>query len=185
MFSEENNSFFAEEAVEQLKNNYYFSYFRLASLRSWIIWCFSFGTIVFILRNLEYESNFLYLFFVGLPISIYYGITYANDHKLSDEKCYAAIDAFNNAGGLLLSEIETGDKRWRNSRKKLFYIPKAEVITSFRESQSILFIAFLFVLCSLYVPLPKQGLFYNKKIDLKQKTDEIREQIELLKHRLL
>ena len=180
MDNSQSNLYQADQAVGILKNNYFKRYGLLAFLRFIIGWCFAFGIVVLFFRIFNFKDNYIHWFWAGLPLAFIFGYDFASKHKVPDIKCIAAIDAFNKAGGLLLSEKEIGDKSWKTKRKNYFLVPEVDFSFDINQLLSILFIAFLFAVSSYFVPLPTVRSYRSSKIDLEEKVNEIKEQIEVL-----
>lgn len=180
MIAEDNKMYPAEEAVSILQSRCFTQYCLFACIRFFIWWSLAFGIVSFIFRLSHFQINYIYWFFSGLPLAILYGIDFANKHKVSELKSYALVDSFNKAGGLLLAEKETGDKKWRETRKNYYEVPEIELPISSKELNKLLIFSIIFALACLFIPIPKSSLLQGKKMDLKQKVSEIKEHIELL-----
>ncbi len=180
MNSNDKTLYSAEEAVSIIKNICFIQVCFVSVIRFLIYWCFFVGIIVLLFRMFYFNSPLIYLFLFGFPLAIIYGIDYAYKNRLSEDNCIASIDAYNQAGGLLMTEHETGNRSWKIYRKTKFEIPKLEILQDLKKLIGILIIALLFVWGSFYVPLLNFNRLGSRKINLSKKVTEIRDQIELL-----
>ena len=170
----------AEEAIEKVRTNNFIQICTVAFIKFLIGWSLLSGVVILFFRFLRLNAPFFYLFLYGIPLALIYGADYAYKHRASTEVCVASVDAHNNAGGLLISEYETGDKSWRIFRKATFIIPDIKTPDNFSQLIGILLLALIFVWGSFYVPILNLNRFGGKKINLSRKISEIKEQIELL-----
>ena len=170
----------AKEAIESVKRNNYTQILTLAFIRFFIGWCLFSGVLILIFRSLHLRAPFIYLFLNGILLAVIYGVDYANKHKASENVCVACVDAYNKAGGLLISEYETGDLSWSFFRKTRYAVPEINIQEDYKRLLGILLIALLFVGGSFYVPLLNLNKYSNRRINISKKVSEIKEQIELL-----
>ena len=170
----------ADEVIEKVRVNNLIQIWVVAFIRFFICWCLLSGIIILIFRILYLKAPFLYLFLSGIPLALIYGLDFAYKHQVSKDVCVASVDAYNKAGGLLISEFETGDKSWRFARKSLFAIPQNRVPYNYQQLCGILLIALIFVFGSYYIPLFNINKLDSRKINLSKKVSEIKDQIELL-----
>ena len=170
----------AEEAVSIVRNIYFMQMCFVSVVRFLIYWCFFVGIIVLLFRMFYFNAPLIYMFLFGFPLAIVYGIDYAYKNRLSENNCVASIDAFNQAGGLLITEYETGNRSWKIYRKTRFEIPNLNNEQNYKKLIGILVIALLFVWGSFYVPLLNFNRFGGRRINLSKKVTEIKDQIDLL-----
>ena len=170
----------ANEAIESVKFNNFIQILFLAFVRFFIGWCLFSGVVILLFRILNLRAPFIFMFIYGIPLAFIYGVDYANKHKASENICVASVDAYNEAGGLLISEYETGDLSWKFFRKSRYAVPESKLPDDYKQLLGILFISLLFVWGSCYVPLLNTNRFGNRKINISRKVNEIKEQIELL-----
>lgn len=170
----------ANEAIESVRQNNFIQILLFAFLRFFIGWCLLFGIVILLFRILNLRAPFIIMFLNGIPLALIYGVDYANKHRASENVCVACVDAYNKAGGLLISEYETGDFSWKFFRKSRYAVPETKLPDEYKQLLGILFIALLFVWGSYYVPLLNTNHFGNRRINISRKVNEIKEQIELL-----
>ncbi|MBQ2592607.1 MAG: hypothetical protein II567_04910 [Candidatus Riflebacteria bacterium] len=170
----------AKDAIESVKRNNFTQILVLAFIRFFIGWCLLSGVVILLFRILHLRAPFIFLFIYGIPLAVIYGADYANKHKASENVCIACVDAYNKAGGLLISEYETGDLSWSNYRKSRYAVPESKMPEDFKQLLGILLICMLFVCGSFYVPLLNMNKSGGKRINISRKVNEIKEQIELL-----
>ena len=170
----------AKDAIDSVKRNNYTQILTIASIRFFIGWCLLSGVVILLFRILQLKAPLGFMFLNGIPLGLIYGADYAYKHRASEEVCVACIDAYNNAGGLLISEYETGDSSWRFFRKSRYAIPENKMPDNFKQLLGILLIAMLFVWGCFYVPLLNLNNTGNRRINISKKVAEIKEQIELL-----
>ncbi len=170
----------AKDAIESVKRNNFTQIMIMAFIRFFIGWCLLSGVVILLFRILHLKAPFILLFIYGIPLAVIYGADYANKHKASDDVCIACVDAYNKAGGLLISEYETGDLSWSNFRKSRYTVPESKMPDDFKQLIGILLISMLFVCGSFYVPLLNLNKSGNRNINISRKVNEIKSQIELL-----
>ncbi len=170
----------AKDAIESVKRNNFTQILILAFMRFFIGWCLLSGVVILLFRILHLRAPFIFLFIYGIPLAVIYGADYANKHKASDDVCIASVDAYNKAGGLLISEYETGDLSWSNFRKSRYIVPESKMPDDFKQLLGILLISMLFVCGSFYVPLLNLNKSGSRNINISRKVNEIKSQIELL-----
>ena len=172
--------FVAKDAIESVKRNNFSQILTLAFIRFFIGWCLLSGVVILLFRILHLRAPFIFLFLYGIPLAVIYGVDYANKHKVPENVCVACIDAYNKAGGLLISEYETGDLSWSNFRKNRYAVPDRKMPDDFKQLLGILLIAILFACGSFYVLLLNLNKTGGRRINISKKVNEIKEQIELL-----
>ena len=174
------NLYPANEAIESVRRNNFIQILTLAFVRFLIGWCLLSGVVILLFRILYLRAPFFFMFIYGIPLALLYGVDYANKHRASENICVATVDAYNEAGGLLIAEYETGDLSWKFFRKSRYAIPENKMPDYFKQLLGILFIALLFVWGSYYVPLLNLNRSGNRRINISRKVNEIKDQIELL-----
>ncbi|MBQ3644057.1 MAG: hypothetical protein II961_05625 [Candidatus Riflebacteria bacterium] len=170
----------AEDAVSIVRNTCFMQVCLISVIRFLVYWCFFVGIVVLLFRMFHFNSPLLSMFLFGFPLAIVYGVDYAYKNRLSEDNCIASIDAYNKAGGLLMTEHETGNRSWKIYRKTKFEIPQIDYLQDFKKLFGILIIALLFVWGSFHVPLLNFNKIGGRKINLSKKVTEIRDQIDLL-----
>lgn len=164
------------EVVSKLKQKTFIATFCGAFLLFLVAWCFGYGVVVLLLRQLHFKADFVFYGCLGLILAALYGLNYAILHKVSEADCIAAIDGYNKAGGLLVSEFETGDSSWNSKLNENYELP--EIKTDYSSKLKILFVAVIFLVGCFFVPVT--SLKADQKLNLNNKAEELNSQIELL-----
>ncbi len=164
------------QAVSKLKQKTFIATFCGAFLLFLVAWCFGYGAVVLLLRQLHFKAHFVLYGCSGIILASLYGLNYAILHKVSEAECIAAIDGYNKAGGLLVSEFETGDSSWNSKLNENYELP--EIKTDYSSKFKILFVAVIFLVGCFFVPVT--SLKADQKLNLNNKAEELNSQIELL-----
>lgn len=166
-------------AVKTLQRRYLFASTSLRACKLLTIIYFATGGAVLFFRELGFSKiNYIEVLFGGFLISIIASVALALRQSLPRGKCFAIIDGQNNAGGVLMAQVETEDYSWNNSLKNI-NVP--HIRTRLIGRLPGLFLSIIFVVSVLFIPAKADILNSDPKIELENIQKSLKEQIEALK----
>ena len=166
------------QALKLLKLRYLMSCAMLQALSMLTFYNFVTGFIFLLLRQLRLASiDFVGFSLVGIPICILAALAVACRQQLDNSRGMALLDGYNQSGGMLLAEFETGDQSWKNRRGEL-KTPAFRVNLSGRFPA--LLVSILFVVLSIMIPVRQVQGDRDPRLELKDVQQTAIAQVEAL-----
>ncbi|EKD82204.1 MAG: hypothetical protein ACD_39C01427G0001, partial [uncultured bacterium] len=175
MNREEDNT---PQALKQLQMRYLVSITILQTLSLATVYNFVIGFLFLLLRQLRLASiDFVGFSLIGIPVCILTALAVAYRRRLDSARGMALLDSYNQSGGMLLAEFETGDASWRN-RGKVLATPGFRINVSGR--MPALLVSVLFIALSITIPVRQVQGNRDPHLELKDIQQNASTQVEAL-----
>ena len=166
------------QALKVLKARYLLFCTMLHALSLLTFYNFASGCIFLLLRQLRLASiDFVGFSLVGIPICLLVALALAFRRQLDDSRGMALLDGYNQSGGLLLAQFETGDQSWKNRHGEL-KTPAFRVNLSGRLPA--LLVSIMFVVLSITMPVRQVQGDRDPRLELKDVQQTATAQVEAL-----